>query len=167
MGILQVGGLNPSLGTITNKHCIMDNIKVKIKRLSENAKLPTKAHPTDAGYDLYAASTSVDKNYNIVYGTGIAVEIPDGYVGLVFPRSSIANKAIMLTNSVGVIDSDYRGEVMVALHNDSSSIQHIDAGDRIAQLIFHRCVYSDGFEEVEELSDTIRGEGGFGSTGTN
>ena len=87
-------------------------MQIKIKRLNDKATLPTKAHATDAGYDLYAASSSVDKDYNIVYGTGVAVEIPDGYVGLVFPRSSIASKDIMLSNSVGVIDSGYRGEIM-------------------------------------------------------
>ena len=164
MGILQVGGLTPSLGTITNKHCIMDNIKVKIKRLSENAKLPTKAHPTDAGYDLYAASTSVDKNYNIVYGTGIAVEIPDGYVGLVFPRSSIANKAIMLTNSVGVIDSGYRGEVMAKFKRVTDELDSYQVGDRIAQLIIIPYPQVE-FEEVSELSNSDRGEGGYGSSG--
>ena len=164
VSIPQVGGLNPSLGTITNKHCIMDNIKVKIKRLSENAKLPTKAHTTDAGYDLYAASTSVDKNYNIVYGTGIAVEIPDGYVGLVFPRSSIANKAIMLTNSVGVIDSGYRGEVMAKFKRVTDEFDSYQVGDRIAQLIIMPYPHVE-FEEVRELSNSDRGEGGYGSSG--
>lgn len=164
MGILQVGGLNPSLGTITNKHCIMDNIKVKIKKLSKNAKLPTKAHETDAGYDLYAASISVDKNYNIVYGTGIAVEIPNGYVGLVFPRSSIASKDIMLTNSVGVIDSGYRGEIMAKFKRVTGEFGAYQVGDRIAQLIIMPYPEIE-YEEVDDLSDSDRGVGGYGSSG--
>lgn len=142
----------------------MDNIKVKIKKLSTNAKLPTKAHTTDAGYDLYAASISVDKNYNIVYGTGIAVEIPNGYVGLVFPRSSIASKDIMLTNSVGVIDSGYRGEIMAKFKRVTGEFGAYQVGDRIAQLII--MPYPEiKFEEVDDLSDSDRGVGGYGSSG--
>ena len=83
-------------------------MKVKVKKISEGAVLPTKAHATDAGYDLYADSKSVDEYGNAVYGTGIAVEIPKGYVGLVFPRSSIFKYALALSNAVGVIDSGYR-----------------------------------------------------------
>ena len=142
----------------------MDNIKVKIKRLSENAKLPTKAHPTDAGYDLYAASSYIDKNLNIVFGTGVAVEIPDGYVGLVFPRSSISNTAIMLRNAVGVIDSGYRGEITAKFARVTGAFETYRVGDRIAQLII--MPYPEiTFEEVDELSDSDRGEGGYGSSG--
>lgn len=139
-------------------------LNVKIKKLTERAKLPTKAHPTDAGYDLYADSQSIDKNYNIVYGTGIAVEIPTGYVGLVFPRSSIASTDIMLSNSVGVIDSGYRGEVMAKFKRVTGEFNTYKVGDRIAQLII--IPYPEVvFEEVEELSSSDRGEGGYGSSG--
>lgn len=139
-------------------------LNIKIKKLTESAKLPTKAHPTDAGYDLYADSQSVDKNYNMVYGTGIAVEIPKGYVGLVFPRSSIANTDIMLSNSVGVIDSGYRGEVMAKFKRVTGEFNTYKVGDRIAQLII--IPYPEVvFEEVEELSSSDRGEGGYGSSG--
>lgn len=89
----------------------MRNLKVKIKRLSDNAVIPTYAHTTDAGLDLVATSKTLDEYGNVVYGTGIALEIPDGYVGLVFPRSSNHKKYLFLTNSVGVIDSGYRGEI--------------------------------------------------------
>ena len=139
-------------------------LKVKIKKLKESAKLPTKAHVTDAGYDLYADSQSIDKNYNMVYGTGIAVEIPKGYVGLVFPRSSIASTDIMLSNSVGVIDSGYRGEVMAKFKRVTGEFNTYKVGDRIAQLII--IPYPDVvFEEVKELSSSDRGEGGYGSSG--
>lgn len=139
-------------------------MEVRIKKLTENAKMPTKAHATDAGYDLYAASTSVDKNYNVVYGTGIAVEIPAGYVGLVFPRSSIASKDIMLSNSVGVIDSGYRGEVMAKFKRVTGEFDSYQVGDRIAQLII--MPYPEVvFVEADELTDSDRGIGGYGSTG--
>lgn len=139
-------------------------LNIKIKKLTERAKLPTKAHPTDAGYDLYADSQSIDKNYNMVYGTGIAVEIPKGYVGLVFPRSSIASTDIMLSNSVGVIDSGYRGEVMTKFKRVTGEFNTYKVGDRIAQLII--IPYPEVvFEEVEELSSSDRGEGGYGSSG--
>ena len=139
-------------------------MQVKIKRLNDKAILPTKAHATDAGYDLYAASSSVDKDYNIVYGTGVAVEIPTGYVGLVFPRSSIASKDIMLSNSVGVIDSGYRGEVMAKFKPVTGEFDSYQVGDRIAQLII--IPYPEvTFVEVDELSDSDRGVGGYGSTG--
>lgn len=91
----------------------MKNLQVKIKRLSDNAVIPTYAHATDAGMDLVATSKTVDEYGNVVYGTGIALEIPEGYVGLVFPRSSNCKKLLLLTNSVGIIDSGYRGEVML------------------------------------------------------
>lgn len=139
-------------------------MEVRIKKITENAKMPTKAHATDAGYDLYAASTSVDKNYNVVYGTGIAVEIPAGYVGLVFPRSSIASKDIMLSNSVGVIDSGYRGEVMAKFKRVTGEFDSYQVGDRIAQLII--IPYPEVvFVEADELTDSDRGIGGYGSTG--
>lgn len=137
-------------------------LNIKIKKLHKDAVIPTRAHATDAGYDLYAASSSVDKDYNIVYGTGVAVEIPTGYVGLVFPRSSIASKDIMLSNSVGVIDSGYRGEVMAKFRKGGT--RGYDVGERIAQLII--LPYPEVvFEEAEELSESDRGTGGYGSSG--
>lgn len=139
-----------------------------IKKLHPKAVIPTLGSAAAAGYDLYSVDTvCIEPGQTYLVHTGLAMEIPEGFWGGIYARSGLATKkGLRPANCVGVIDSDYRGEVMVAFHNDSSNIQHIDAGDRIAQLIFHRCVYSDGFEEVEELSDTTRGEGGFGSTGT-
>lgn len=139
----------------------METLNIKIKRLTPTAKLPTKAHATDAGYDLYAASAYYD-NGLICYGTGIAVEIPQGYVGLVFPRSSIANTHLTLSNSVGVIDSGYRGEIKAKFRKDGTNWYSI--GDRIAQLII--IPYPEvTFEEVNELSNSDRGTGGYGSSG--
>lgn len=152
----------------------METLKIKIKRLTPTAQLPTKAHATDAGYDLYADSMFADNMGNVIYGTGVAVEIPRGYVGLVFPRSSIANLPITLTNSVGVIDSGYRGEIRAkfkplrrlsddfvqAFHN----FETYKIGDRIAQLIV--IPYPEiEFVEVDALADSDRGEGGYGSSG--
>lgn len=139
-------------------------MKVKIKKLVENAVIPTYAKKGDAGMDLTATSKTYDEQGNVVYGTGIAVEIPEGYVGLVFPRSSICKTDLLLTNSVGVIDSGYRGEIMakfayVHMHNKKYEI-----GDRIAQLIIMPYPTIE-FEEVDKLSETERGEGGYGSSG--
>lgn len=137
------------------------SLNIKLKRLTPTAKIPTKAHATDAGYDLYASSCHYD-NGLIVYGTGVAVEIPQGYVGLVFPRSSIANTHLMLSNSVGVIDSGYRGEIMAKFRKGGT--RGYIVGDRIAQLII--MPYPEvTFEEVDELSDSDRGTGGYGSSG--
>lgn len=136
-------------------------LNIKIKRLHKDAVIPTKAHPTDAGCDLYATSCHYD-NGLIIYGTGIAVEIPEGYVGLVFPRSSIANTHLTLSNSVGVIDSGYRGEVMAKFRKGGT--RGYDVGERIAQLII--LPYPEVlFEEAEELSESDRGTGGYGSSG--
>lgn len=138
---------------------------VKFKKLHKDAQQPKKAHNTDAGFDLTA--TYIHVNGSLVeYGTGIAVEIPEGYVGLVFPRSSICKKAIHLTNSVGVIDSGYRGEVMAKFRLDAvdEPLSIYNVGDRIAQLIIIP-IPSVTFQEAEELSDSERGIGGYGSTG--
>ena len=136
-------------------------LNIKIKKLHKDAVIPTKAHATDAGCDLYATSCHYD-NGLIIYGTGIAVEIPEGYVGLVFPRSSIANTHLTLSNSVGVIDSGYRGEVMAKFRKGGS--RGYNVGDRIAQLII--LPYPEVvFEEAEELSESDRGTGGYGSSG--
>lgn len=148
---------------------------MKIKRLHPDAIIPTLGSAAAAGYDLYALyPCDLEPGDTWFIHTGLAIEIPAGFWGGIYARSGLATKkGLRPANGVGVIDSDYRGEIMVALHNDSSSLQHIDAGDRIAQLVFHlQCTIlpdEDGniWQVVEDLSDTDRGEGGFGSTGTN
>mgnify|MGYP002511246900 CR=1 FL=1 len=136
-------------------------MEIKLKRINDKAIIPTKAHATDAGFDLYATSCHYD-NGVVTYGTGIAVEIPQGYVGLVFPRSSIVNTNLTLSNSVGVIDSGYRGEIMAKFRKGGSTTYKL--GDSIAQLII--MPYPEvTFKEVDELSDSDRGVGGYGSTG--
>lgn len=142
-------------------------MKVKIKKLVENAVIPTYAHNTDAGMDLTATSRNIDTQGNIVYGTGIAVEIPQGYVGLVFPRSSIAKTDLSLSNAVGVIDSGYRGEITFKFRYHQpldGNVSWYRVGERIGQLIIMPYPKIE-FEEVEELSETDRNLGGFGSTG--
>ena len=113
----------------------MKQLKVKIKRLSDNAVIPTYAHATDAGMDLVATSKTIDEYGNVVYGTGIALEIPDGYVGLVFPRSSNSKKHLLLTNSVGIIDSGYRGEIMFKYRSSAITVCYRKFKDRLAQLL--------------------------------
>lgn len=150
-------------------------MKVKIKKLYEDSILPTKAHATDAGYDLYAHSKSYDDDGNVVYGSGVAMEIPKGYVGLVFPRSSNAKKNLILSNSVGVIDSGYRGEISFKFKPSiviekpdlaymPESISKYEIGERIGQIIIMPYPEIE-FVEVEELSDSERGDGGYGSSG--
>lgn len=141
---------------------------VKIKKLSPNAQIPTKGSEYSAGYDLRACIddvVTIDAHSTVKIGTGLAIEIPPGYFGAVFARSGLATKeGLRPANCVGVCDSDYRGEYIVALHNDGDDTKAIYPGDRIAQLVImpYLSVY---FHEVDELSDTHRGEGGFGSTG--
>ena len=136
-------------------------LNIKIKKVRQEAIIPTKAHTTDAGYDLYASSCHYE-NGLVCYGTGVAVEIPDGYVGLVFPRSSIADTHLTLSNSVGVIDSGYRGEIKAKFRKGGT--RGYGVGDRIAQLII--LPYPEVvFEEVDELADSDRGTGGYGSSG--
>ena len=140
-------------------------MKIKVKRLNELAMLPTKAHATDAGFDLYATSKIYDNDGNVVYGCGLAFEIPEGYMGLIFPRSSNANKSLLLSNSVGVIDAGYRGEVtskFKRLYPISQGEYAI--GERFAQLIVMP-IPAVEFEEAEELSESERGVGGYGSSG--
>lgn len=144
-------------------------VKVKIKRLAENAVVPTKAHPTDAGFDLTATLRFLDHDGNIVYGFGLAFEIPDGYVGLVFPRSSICKKDLALSNAVGVIDCHYRGEIFAKFKPTSNilgktSPRMYKEGERCAQIIIIPIPQVE-FEEANELSATDRGDGGYGSTG--
>lgn len=143
-------------------------MKVRIKKLSPGALLPTYGSPNSAGADLYACMdgpmTFAPGQTKLVH-TGIALEIPEGFAGLVYARSGLAAKrGLAPANKVGVIDSDYRGEIIVALHNHSDRDQTILDGERIAQLVITPCCTAE-FELTEQLSDTVRGEGGFGSTG--
>lgn len=147
---------------------LIDKMKVRIKKLNDNAVMPTKAHATDAGFDLYCTSKEIDwTKRQIVCHTGLAFEIPEGYVGLIFPRSSVSNKPLMMANSVGVVDSCYRGEVTAKFNitdTRQSAFAHYQEGDRIAQMII--IPYPEiEFEEADSLSDSDRGTGGYGSTG--
>jgi len=139
------------------------SLQVKIKRLDRNAVIPTYAKDGDAGMDLVATSIKFP-NYKISYGTGLAIEIPVGYVGLIFPRSSIRKVDLSLCNSVGVIDSGYRGEIEVTFSRIEEQESRYSVGDKIGQLIIMPYPQIE-FEEVDELSTTERGERGFGSTG--
>lgn len=139
-------------------------MNVKIKKLYTDAVIPSYAKEGDAGLDLTAVTKDVDSYGNIVYGTGLAFEIPTGYVGLVFPRSSNSKKDLWLTNSVGVIDSGYRGEVTFKYRPVDLEERIYHVGERVGQLIIMPYPHIE-FEEVEELSDTERGCGGYGSSG--
>jgi dUTP pyrophosphatase len=142
--------------------------KIKVKRLRERAVIPTYGSAEAAGADLYAClegKITIAPGETAFVPTGIAMEIPTGCAGLVFARSSLGTKrGLAPANKVGVIDSDYRGEFFVALHNHGKLPQEIEHGERIAQLLIVP-VYTPGFTEVTDLSDTKRGSGGFGSTG--
>ena len=141
---------------------------VKVKRLHQNAIIPYYSKHGDAGMDLYATSVNSDKSGNLVCHTGLAMEIPEGHVGLLFPRSSISKTPLTLRNSVGVIDSGYRGEIMLKFDredrhlNDGETIYKV--GDRVGQIMIMPYPKVQFFE-AQELSSTERGEGGFGSTG--
>ena len=142
---------------------------IAVKKLDERAVLPKYGSEYAAGADLYAVldeEVVFAPNQTKLIGTGLAMEIPEGYAGLIYARSGLASKrGLAPANKVGVVDADYRGEVMVALHNHSDVEQKIAPGERIAQRVvapFLKAV----FQESEELSDTVRGEGGFGSTGS-
>lgn len=143
--------------------------KVEIKKVKENAKIPTYGTEYAAGADLYACieeeMTFLPHETKLV-PTGLSFAIPEGYAGLIYARSGLASKRHLApANKVGVVDSDYRGEVMVTLHNHSNEEQKIEAYERIAQFIITPYLKAD-FIEVEALDDSERGEGGFGSTGT-
>ena len=147
-------------------------MKVRIKKLNEGAIVPSYSKQGDAGMDLTAINISKDNVGNITYHTGLAIEIPEGYVGLLFPRSSICKKQQFLTNGVGVIDSSYRGEIMAKFKPVMGSYETIldlfesneyEVNDRVVQLIIIPYPQIE-FEEVEELSSSERGHGGFGST---
>lgn len=141
---------------------------IRIKKTDQNAVIPTYGTEFSAGADLYACipeSISLASGETALIRTGIAMEIPAGFVGLIYARSSLAVKrGLAPANKVSVIDSDYRGELMVPIHNHSSSEQIIEPAERIAQIIFTP-YYTANFEEVPELNVTERGTGGFGSTG--
>ena len=140
-------------------------MKIKFKRLSPDAMIPAKAHATDAGFDLTCTSVEEDRRHNCVsYGTGIAVEIPVGYAGFLFPRSSVYKEDIDLTNCVGVIDAGYRGEIMAKYRILQPHIHRYTVGDRIGQLIIMPLPEIE-FAECDSLSDSDRGTGGYGSTG--
>ena len=139
--------------------------KVKIKKLHPDAVIPQYAKRGDAGMDLVATEVIDGYGFSVTYGTGLAMEIPEGFVGLVFPRSSIRKYDISLTNCVGVIDSGYRGEIQATFRKEAGiPSKRYEVGDKIAQMIILPYP-SIQFIETDELSDTERGEGGFGSTG--
>ena len=144
-------------------------MKLNFKKLDERAKAPSYGSEFAAGADLYAVTdgeVTIAPAETKFIRTGIAMEIPVGMVGLIYARSGLAcKKGLAPANKVGVIDSDYRGEIMVALHNHGTEPQVIATGERIAQMVIAP-FYTAEYTEVEELSDTVRGEGGFGSTGT-
>ncbi|MBO5046348.1 MAG: dUTP diphosphatase [Clostridia bacterium] len=143
-------------------------MKVAVKKLNEKAHLPTYGSAYSAGADLYACTDGelvVPAGETVFVHTGIAVELPYGTVGLIYARSGLAcKKDLAPANKVGVIDCDYRGEIMVAIHNHGKEAKSIMDGERVAQLVVAP-YYVAEFEETEELSSTVRGEGGFGSTG--
>ncbi len=143
-------------------------IKIQVKKLKENANLPTRGSAYAAGYDLYACldeAVTVEAGATVKIGTGLSIAVPEGYFGAIFARSGLAAKeGLRPANCVGVADSDYRGEYIVALHNDSSVTRTVTPGERIAQLVIMPFLSVD-FEETNNLEETERGEGGFGSTG--
>lgn len=143
-------------------------MRINIKRLTKTAIIPTRQHEGDAGYDLYAdiqESVTIKPHTTEFIKTGIAIEIPDGYFGAIFARSGLASKqGLRPANCVGVCDSRYRGEYMVALHNDSTAAKAVSSEDRIAQLVVMPYLNVE-FNEVDKLSSTERRESGFGSTG--
>ena len=141
---------------------------IKIKKINENAIIPTYGTEFSAGADLYALpgdSVTIEPHKTVMIHTGLAMEIPEGYAGLIFARSGLASKrGLAPANKVGVVDPDYRGEFMVALHNHTDEIRTVEGGERIAQLVIVPFIQAS-FELADELSQTVRGEGGFGSTG--
>ena len=139
-------------------------MKVKIKRLDKSAVIPKYAKEGDAGLDLTATAYKVNEKGQYIYTSDLALEIPDGYVGLLFPRSSICKKDLEMTNSVGVIDSNYRGPIKSVFNPTCEDPEIYELGERFAQLIIIPYPKIE-FEEVEELSETNRGSGGYGSTG--
>ena len=144
-------------------------MKVQIKKLNSDAKLPVYGSSYAAGADLFACTdgdVTIEPHKTAMIPTGFAMELPEGYAGFIYARSGLASKkGFAPANKVGVVDCDYRGEVKVALHNHGETAQTVSRGERIAQLVIAPYVTAQ-FEEAEELSGTERGAGGFGSTGT-
>lgn len=144
-------------------------ININYTRLNSNAIQPSRGSQWAAGYDLYSCDSAIiEPHTTLKIGTGIAMEIPEGYFGAIFARSGLATKrGLRPANCVGVVDSDYRGEIIVALHNDTEYAQEIAKGERIAQIAIIPHLSVSFVEVDEELSETVRGTGGFGSTGSN
>ena len=142
--------------------------QVKIKKLNPEAVVPTYGSAFSAGADLYACeeeTVTINPGETRLIHTGISAEIPEGFAGLIYARSGLATKkGLAPANKVGVVDADYRGEIMVALYNQSSAAQTVEKGERVAQLVIAPFLKAE-FLEADELSDTVRGAGGFGSTG--
>ena len=138
-------------------------MKIKFKKLNDRAKIPFYANEGDAGMDLLATTVTRQSSF-YEYGTDIAMQLPKGYVGLLFPRSSISNTDHYLRNSVGVIDSGYRGEIKIRMSTPELGKKEYNIGDKIAQLVIIQLPWVD-IEEVENLNNSDRGEGGFGSSG--
>ena len=143
-------------------------MRINIKKLTDTAVLPDRGSAYAAGYDLFAdvaEALEIQPHQTVMVPTGLAMELPEGYWGGIFARSGLAAKeSLRPANCVGVVDADYRGEVKVALHNDSAEVRKITPGQKVAQLVVVPCL-SVEFDVVDELSDTVRGIGGFGSTG--
>ena len=144
-------------------------MQIKIKKVNPNAKIPTRGSDQAAGYDLYACldteKITIPAHHTVKVPTGLSMAIPEGYFGAIFARSGLAAKqGLRPANCVGVIDSDYRGEFMVMLHNDTNEPKTIENSDRVAQLVVLPYMSVD-FEETDSLEETQRGAGGFGSTG--
>ena len=145
-------------------------MRIQLKKLRESAVLPRRGSDYAAGYDLYAAPESggavtIAPHKTAMIGTGLAAAIPAGYFGGIFARSGLASKqGLRPANCVGVVDADYRGEICVALHNDTDDTRTVQPGDRIAQLVILPLLAAD-FDETDSLPETDRGAGGFGSTG--
>ena len=144
-------------------------MEVRIKKLAEDAVIPTYGSEFSAGADLYACleeAVTIEPGNTYLVKTGLAMEIPEGFAGLIYARSGLASKkGLAPANKVGVVDADYRGEIMVALHNHSNVSAVVEPGERIAQMVIAPFLKAE-YNVVEELSDTVRGTGGFGSTGT-
>ncbi|MBE7037324.1 MAG: dUTP diphosphatase [Ruminococcaceae bacterium] len=145
----------------------MEKFNVNFLKINDDAIIPTYGTLFSAGADLYSVEkVKIDAGETKIIHTGIVLEIPEGYGGFVFARSGMASKrGLAPANKVGVIDSDYRGEIMVSLHNHSKEIQTVEKGERVAQIVFMPYAMAN-FIQTEDLSKTERGEGGFGSTGT-
>lgn len=143
-------------------------MKIFVKKLRPGALAPTAGSRFAAGYDLYAcleAPVEIPPHTTAMIGTGLALAVPEGWFGAIFARSGLATKqGLRPANCVGVCDSDYRGEYIIAIHNDSGSTRVVSPGDRIAQLVVLPCAAAE-FEAVDTLPETERGDGGFGSTG--